>query len=105
MKTHGIDLQKDGVTITKLSTDGTISSSDDETLLTSQAIKTYADNTGFASKAHAFRDGTAQTIPSGSFTKVEWDVKEYDGLNEFDIVTNHRFTATDAGYYMVVGII
>lgn len=43
---------------------------------------------------------TAQTIASGTNTTVQWNSKDFDNLNEFDNVTNYRFTASKAGYYM-----
>lgn len=46
--------------------------------------------------------GTAQDIPSGVWTKVNLDVKHFDTLDEYDNVTNYRFTATKAGYYLVI---
>jgi len=41
-----------------------------------------------------------QTIPNNTFTKVELDTEDYDGLGEFN-TTTHRFTAQQAGYYQV----
>lgn len=46
---------------------------------------------------------TVQTIVTVTNTVVQWNVKDYDNLNEFDAVTNYRFTATKAGYYAVYG--
>ena len=99
MKTHGIDIQKDGITITKLSGDGTFASSDDETLSTSKANKSYVDDK-VESGCRAYRT-VAQNIPDATFTKVQFNIEDYDNLNEYDHVTNHRFTATKAGVYLV----
>jgi len=44
---------------------------------------------------------TTQTIPNTTTTKVEFDAEHYDTQNEFDPTTNHRFTATKAGKYLV----
>ena len=44
---------------------------------------------------------SAQTISSGSFTKVQFQTKEWDTANCFDNATNYRFTPNVAGYYQV----
>jgi len=46
-----------------------------------------------------------QTIPNNAWTKVEFDTEQYDGMDEFDAVTNYRFVATDAGYYQVNAVV
>jgi hypothetical protein len=43
-----------------------------------------------------------QTIPSGTATKVQLDTEVFDGNNEYDPTTNYRFTAANAGYYLVL---
>jgi hypothetical protein len=43
----------------------------------------------------------AQAITTGTITKIEWGAEEYDIQNEFDSSTNFRFTATNAGKYLV----
>jgi hypothetical protein len=43
---------------------------------------------------------SSQTIASGgAFYKVQFQVKEFDTNNNFDNITNYRFTPTVAGYY------
>jgi len=42
---------------------------------------------------------SAQTLTSGTVTKIEWNSEDYDNQNEFDSTTNYRFTATKAGTY------
>ena len=42
----------------------------------------------------------AQSIPDSTPTIVEYDDEDFDNLGEYD-VTNHRFTATEAGYYFI----
>ena len=54
---------------------------------------------GFDSRCRVVLSGN-QTIETTSWTKVEFDDEDYDGLNEWDS-TNHKFTATYAGYYKV----
>ena len=44
---------------------------------------------------------TNQTIPTAVATKVQFSTETYDGLGEYDPVTNFRFTASVAGYYSV----
>jgi len=46
--------------------------------------------------------GTDQTIPSASHTVVNLDTVIFDTLGEFN-TTTHRFTATRAGIYIVIG--
>jgi hypothetical protein len=43
----------------------------------------------------------AQTIPTVTDTKIQYDDEVFDTLNEYDNVTNYRFTAKNAGYYDV----
>lgn len=45
--------------------------------------------------------GTAQSIPNATYTKVTFQTKEFDTNNNFDPVTNYRFTPTVTGYYQV----
>jgi hypothetical protein len=58
---------------------------------------------GFSSRARAYLSAV-QSIPNGSWTKINLDAKNYDGLGEFDTV-NHRFTAQSAGYYAVSAVV
>jgi hypothetical protein len=50
----------------------------------------------------ATRSGT-QSIANGTFTKIQFNVEEFDTNNCFDSTTNFRFTPTVAGYYQVNG--
>jgi hypothetical protein len=59
---------------------------------------------GFTSRAKAYRNA-AQTLSSGAETKIQINAEVYDGDGEFDPTTNYRFTATSAGYYLVIGVI
>jgi hypothetical protein len=51
----------------------------------------------------AFRANTvtAQTIANSTFTKVAYNVEEFDTNNCYDPTTNYRFTPTVAGYYQI----
>jgi len=42
-------------------------------------------------------------IPSQTLTKINLNAKSYDIQNEFDVTTNHRYIASTAGRYLVVG--
>jgi hypothetical protein len=44
----------------------------------------------------------AQTLSAATFTKITFDVEEYDTNNNF---ASSRFTPTVAGYYLVVGTV
>jgi len=51
----------------------------------------------------AFRANTvtAQTITNSTFTKVAYNVEEFDTNSNYDHITNYRFTPTVAGYYQI----
>ena len=46
-------------------------------------------------------NNASQSITSATWTKVQFQVKEFDTNSNFDNATNYRFTPTVAGYYMV----
>lgn len=54
-----------------------------------------------ASRVRVYVSTSAQSIPSTTETKVEFDAESFDEQNEFDPVTNFRFTAKKAGFYHV----
>ncbi len=43
----------------------------------------------------------ATTTTTGAFTKIAFQVEEYDTNNNYDNTTNYRFTPTVAGYYQI----
>ena len=49
----------------------------------------------------AYQSSNSQTIASSTFTKIQFNTKEFDTANCFDNTTNYRFTPTVAGYYQV----
>jgi hypothetical protein len=59
--------------------------------------------TGVAGTGPAFSAGvtSSTTISSATFTKVAFNVENWDTNNCYDNATNYRFTPTVAGYYMV----
>jgi hypothetical protein len=44
-----------------------------------------------------------QTFPNAVFTKVQWNVVDFDTCGGFDITTNNRWTPTAPGYYQFNG--
>lgn len=44
-----------------------------------------------------------QTTTSNVWTKISYQVEEFDTNNNFDSTTNYRFTPTVAGYYQING--
>lgn len=44
---------------------------------------------------------TNQTVSSGTFTKVQFQAKEWDTASAFDNTTNYRFQPQIAGYYQL----
>lgn len=47
----------------------------------------------------------AQSITSGVFTKVAFQVKEFDTNVNYDATTNYRFTPAVGGYYSIEGVL
>jgi len=45
--------------------------------------------------------GSAQTLSSNTWTKIQFTTEEFDTNSNFDNATNYRFTPTVAGYYQV----
>lgn len=46
-----------------------------------------------------------QSVNSGSTTKILCNIETYDIGGEYDNVTNYRFVAAAAGYYLIIGTI
>jgi hypothetical protein len=55
---------------------------------------------GFNSRVSAYLSAN-QTIPNGTITIVQFNTTIFDGNSEFS-TTNYRFTAANAGYYLVL---
>jgi hypothetical protein len=47
----------------------------------------------------------AQALGTNTFVKIVLNVESFDTNNNFDAVTNYRFTPTVAGYYQVNGFV
>ena len=45
--------------------------------------------------------GTAQAVTASTWTKIQFNTKEFDTNSNYDNATNYRFTPTVAGYYQV----
>jgi hypothetical protein len=57
---------------------------------------------GFSSvPAFSAYQSSAQSVSSGTWTKVQFQTKEFDTNSNFDNITNYRFTPTVAGYYQI----
>lgn len=54
--------------------------------------------TGPAFSAYA---NAVTTTTTGAFTKIAFQVEEYDTNSNYDNATNYRFTPTVAGYYQI----
>jgi hypothetical protein len=46
---------------------------------------------------------SAQSISSGTWTKIQFQTEDFDTASCFDNSTNYRFTPNVAGYYQVTG--
>ena len=42
-----------------------------------------------------------QSISTGTWTKIQYDTKEFDSDSDYDNTTNYRYTPSVAGYYQV----
>jgi len=45
----------------------------------------------------------SQSVPNASFTKLQFQTKEFDTAAAFDNTTNYRFQPTVSGYYQISG--
>jgi len=61
--------------------------------------------TGVAGNGPAFSATTltGQSLPNGTFTKIQFNVETFDTNSNYDPTTNYRFTPTVAGYYQING--
>jgi hypothetical protein len=58
-----------------------------------------------AAPAFSAYQSSAQTLSSATFTKIQFQTKEFDTNSNFDNTTNYRFTPTVAGYYQITAAI
>jgi hypothetical protein len=49
----------------------------------------------------AYRGTSTQSVSATTYTKIQFNVEEFDTNNNYDNTTNYRFTPTVAGYYQV----
>lgn len=61
---------------------------------------TSANKRGFKSYCSAYLS-TIEEIDEDVYTKIRLDRELFDNDNEFDHITNYRFTAKATGYYLV----
>lgn len=61
----------------------------------------WANTVGFSSRASAYLSSDQADAATATWTKVELDTEEFDGLSEMDVASTHRFVAASAGYYQV----
>lgn len=57
------------------------------------------------SACYVHRNTSVQTVAHNSSTKIEFNGEKYDVQNEFDSSSNYRFTAKEAGKYLIHGTI
>ena len=53
--------------------------------------------------AFSAAQNAAQTIPNGTYTKVQYNSEEFDTNSYYDNATNYSFSPLIAGYYWVYG--
>lgn len=61
----------------------------------------YETAGGFISRVSAYLSADL-SIPTLTAVKIPFNGEQFDDNNEYDAVTNHRFTAKVAGYYLVL---
>jgi len=49
----------------------------------------------------AYRGTTTQAVSATTYTKIQFNVEEFDTNSNYDNTTNYRFTPTVAGYYQI----
>ena len=101
-----------GTIVTGTTPSGTIVGTTDTQTLTNKTLTsptiTGASITVASTAAPAFsayRSGSAQSISSNTYVKVQLNTEDFDTANCFDSSTNYRFTPTVAGYYQINGSI
>jgi hypothetical protein len=71
-----------------------------DAIITQPELATGVAGTGPAFSAY---QNSAQTLSSGSYTKLQFQAEEFDTASAFDSTTNYRFTPQVAGYYQFEG--
>ena len=51
----------------------------------------------------AYLSTNSGSITASTFTKIQFNIEEFDTNNNYDNATNYRFTPTVAGYYQISG--
>ena len=69
-----------------------------QVLTVSGGLPVWATPTSVGNFTHIRASGSTTNFPASVNTKVLWTTENYDTLNEF---ASSRFTATNAGYYLV----
>jgi hypothetical protein len=67
---------------------------------TGTILTTASTFAGTGPSFSAYRSGT-QSVSSSVFTKIEFNVEDWDTNSNYDNSTNYRFTPNVAGYYHV----
>ena len=82
---------------------GTIVGTTDTQTLTNKTLGNTVVQASNAAPAFSAYISSTQTLPINTITKVQLNTKSFDTTNNFDNVTNFRFTPTVAGYYIFTG--
>ena len=54
---------------------------------------------GYGPAFSVYRSSSNQSVTTSTWTKIQFQTKEFDTANCFDATTNYRFTPNVAGYY------
>ena len=98
---NGLQLTSDSSGTLELQSDSTTIATVDSNGLTMASGKNLITN------APTFRASLSSnlSLPTGIVTKLPLSIEEWDTNNNFDNVTNYRFTPTVAGYYAFTGAV
>ena len=94
-----------GVIVTSDTSGSLAIQSNGTTVFTAGPTGVSFTNASTAAPAFSAYQSSAQTLSSGTWTKIIFQTEEFDTNNNFDSTTNYRFTPTVAGYYQVNGAV
>jgi hypothetical protein len=82
---------------------GTIVGTTDTQTLTNKTLGNTVVQASNAAPAFSAYQSTLQSLTANTWTKIQFQTKEFDTNTNYDNTTNYRFTPTVAGYYQAGG--
>jgi len=86
-------------TLTLPAVTGTVVTTGSSAVVTQAMLGTNVAGNGPTFSAYA--NASQQTMTDNTWTKIQFNVKEFDTNTNYDATTNYRFTPTVAGYYQL----